>query len=124
MFAVIYRGYVKPDLEAQYQEYWKRIAYYFVTQRGALGSTLHKTSDGLWVAYSKWPDKATRDASWSSEKNTVNDNFPSEIQDAIIGLKLCLDLEKSFPEICMEIVEEVLNTHFEVLEISKSIKKK
>jgi len=33
MFAVIYRGYIRPGLEFQYQEHWKKVAGYFVSQR-------------------------------------------------------------------------------------------
>ena len=107
MFAVIYRGYVKPGLEERYQEYWKEVASYFVKERGALGSTLHKTDEGMWVAYSRWPDKATRDSSWPSNDGLVNSLFPSEICDAIKGLKECLDSSQQFPEICMEIKKEI-----------------
>jgi hypothetical protein len=35
MFAEIYRCYVKPDCEAQFQENWKIVANYFVKERGA-----------------------------------------------------------------------------------------
>ena len=105
MFAVIYRGYVKPEHEKQYQEYWKAIATYFVKERGALGSTLHKTEEGMWVAYSKWPDKETRDISWP--KTGINSEFSSDISAAIEGLKSCLDEERQQPEICMEIMDEV-----------------
>jgi hypothetical protein len=62
-FAAIYQGYLKPGREEEYQKLWKIIATFFIEQRGALGSCLHKTSDGLWVAYSRWPNQATRDAS-------------------------------------------------------------
>lgn len=108
MFAVIYRGYVKTERESQYQEYWKIIASYFVSQRRALGSTLHKAEDRMWIAYSRWPDKATRDASWPRDKERINAEIPTNIQEAIRGLKECLDKDRQFPEICMEIIEEVL----------------
>lgn len=57
MFAAIYQGYIKPGRENEYQEAWNKVARYFIEQRGAIGSCLHRTSDGLWVAYSRWPDK-------------------------------------------------------------------
>ncbi len=104
MFAVIYRGYVKPELESQYQEYWKIVASYFVKERGALGSTLHQAEDGMWVAYSRWPDKATRDASWPRDKEKANADLPLHIQQAIEGLKAC---GEQLPEICMEVREVV-----------------
>ena len=67
MFAVIYRGYLKSECDDKYKKAWRTVASYFVEYRGALGSCLHKTIDGMWVAYSRWPDKATRDASWPGE---------------------------------------------------------
>jgi hypothetical protein len=107
MFAVIYRGFIKPGFEARYQAYWNKVATYFVTERGALGSTLHKTEDGMWVAYSRWPDKAMRDASWPKSCDSINPAFPPDICEAIEGLKGCLDTERQLPEICMEIIDEV-----------------
>jgi hypothetical protein len=80
---------------------------YFREHRGALGSCLHKTEDGLWLAYSRWPDKATRDASWPSE-GSPNDQLPVSIQQAILGIKACIDQDKKYPEICMDVIEDLL----------------
>lgn len=107
MFAVIYRGYVKPELEGQYREYWKIVAAYFVKERGAIGSTLHKAEEGMWIAYSKWPDKRTRDASWPQREEAINPNLPVEVHEAIQGLRSCLDENRLLPEICMEVQEEI-----------------
>lgn len=105
-YGVIYRSYIKKDKEADYQVYWNQIATFFVKEKGALGSTLHKTEKDLWVAYSRWPDKKTKEANWS--KDSKLDTFPEYIQKAIKGLKNCLDLTKEeFPEIGMEIIEEI-----------------
>ena len=62
MFAVIYRFILKPEQEASCRQQWNKVANYFIERRGALGSCLHKGEDNLWLAYSRWPDKATRDA--------------------------------------------------------------
>lgn len=107
MFAVIYQGYVKQGKEVEYQELWKKIASYFVQYRGALESSLHRTEAGLWVAYSRWPDKATRDASWPGE-NSPSEELPNDIQQAIIIIKGCLDPERKIPEMSMEVVSTVI----------------
>jgi len=52
MFAVIYQNYIKPEKEADYKAAWRLVAGYFIERRGALGSCLHQTNDGLWIAYS------------------------------------------------------------------------
>lgn len=103
MFAVIYRSRVKPGKEVQYQECWKMAASYFVQERGALGSTLHHSEEGLWIAYSRWPDKATRDASWPD----LPEGSPVHIQEAIKTLKSCIEEDSSLPEICMETIETI-----------------
>jgi hypothetical protein len=57
MFAVIYSAKVPIEREREYQQAWHRVAQYFIAECGALGSCLHKGEDGLWYAYSRWPDK-------------------------------------------------------------------
>lgn len=107
MFAVIYRGYVKPNREKEYQRLWHKIAAYFVKNRGALGSCLHKTEEKLWLAYSRWPDKKTRDASWPGE-DASSEELPDEIRQAVIQIKDCIDQDRKLPEICMEVVDDLL----------------
>jgi hypothetical protein len=107
MFAVIYQFYLKPGREADYQVAWHTIATYFKTHRGAIGSCLHFAGDGRWVAYSRWPDKKTRDASWPGE-NDPSFDLPSEIQSAILTMKDCTDQERKIPEICLEVAEDLL----------------
>jgi hypothetical protein len=107
MFAVIYRGFVKPGKEAEYQKCWRQIANYFIEHRGALGSCLHKTEDGMWLAYSRWPNKATRDASWP-EEDAPNKELPNYIRQAIINIKECFDKNNKLPDICMEVVDDLL----------------
>ncbi len=47
----------------------------------------------------------SRDASWS---DTADNNFPDEIKKAIMTLKNCLDPDREFPEIQLEVVENLL----------------
>jgi hypothetical protein len=109
MFAAIYQGYLKPGCEKEYQRLWKIIATYFIEKRGALGSCLHKSSDGLWVAYSRWPDRATRDASWPGE-DAPSEVLPPEIREAIIKIKDCIDQNRKIPDLSLEVVDDLLGT--------------
>lgn len=106
MFAVIYRGYVLPGKDAEYQQAWDTVAQYFVKKRGAVGSCLHRLPDGMWLAYSKWPDKNTRDASWPGDDAPSNE-LPLEIREAIITIKNCSDQDRKLPDICMEVVDDL-----------------
>ena len=82
MFCVIYRFKLKPHQEASYQKCWDIITDYFIKHRGSLGSCLHKSEDNLWIAYSRWPDKPMRDASWPGD-DAPNQALPDEVVKAI-----------------------------------------
>lgn len=108
MFAVIYKAHVYPGAEEEYKKLWHQLVNYFIDHREALGSCLHKTSQGEWIAYSRWPDKATRDASWPKEGEGPSQILSPEIQSVILRLKKCIDKDQPFQEICMEIVDDLL----------------
>lgn len=83
---------------------------YFIEKRGAIGSCLHKSEKGLWVAYSRWPDKATRDAAWPGS-NSLNADFPQDVLYAIHTIQAIIEENKhleSQHEICLEVVEDLL----------------
>ncbi len=97
-FIVTYRFYLSEDREEEYVAYWKEVADYFVSFRGAVGSTLYKSDEGYWWAHSVWPSRSVRDGSW--KKEGISDELPERIRRAIEGMKACLDPEKElFPEI-------------------------
>lgn len=64
----------------------------------------HKIPEGEYIAYSLWPDHATRNASWGKDVKELD----PVIQEAINTLKQCLDMTKKQDEICMELVENFL----------------
>jgi len=110
MFAVIYRFKLKPKQEEDYRHCWLKIANYFVQHCGAIGSCLHKANNNLWIAYSRWPDKATRDAAWPGD-DTPNKKLPSEIRETIKKMQAFKEENQGFEqydEICMEVVEDLL----------------
>ncbi len=107
MFAVIYQIYLKPGREEDFQKAWQQIASYFVEKRGAIGSCLHRTEEGKWVSYSRWPDRATRDASWPGD-NAPSDELPEEVRQVILTIQDCTDPDRKFPEICMDVVNDLL----------------
>lgn len=110
MFAVVYRFKLKAHQETIYQQYWHKIATYFAQKRGAIGSCLHKGNDSLWVAYSRWPDKATRDAAWPGD-SAPNEELPKDIRDTIQKMQAIKEENKdleNYDEICLDVVEDLL----------------
>jgi hypothetical protein len=110
MFAVIYRFRLKPHQEENYRKYWNLIVNYFLEKRGAIGSCLHKNDDGLWVAYSRWPNRVTRDASWPGD-NAPSNELPADIRDVIKKMQVIKeenqDLEQ-YEDICLDVIEDKL----------------
>ena len=108
MLAVIYRSYVKKELEDIYQSSWEIIAKYFIKERGAIGSCLHRTDDGCWLAYSRWPNKEVREKSKIYELLN-NPTIPANVRNAIKTIKECKDHNKEeFKEICMTSISDFL----------------
>ena len=105
MFSVIYRGYIPDENEEEYRQLWSLIAGYFIESRGAYGSRLHKTKNGEMLAYSCWPDKETRAASWPGD-DAPNEGLPETIKQAIIKIKT-FTIEP-FEEIQMDVLEDKL----------------
>lgn len=61
-FAVIYRWRLRPGQENAFTEAWAQVTHAIRDQCGGLGSRLHKTDDGVWLAYAQWPSRAMWDA--------------------------------------------------------------
>jgi heme-degrading monooxygenase HmoA len=62
MFAALYRWEIKPGMEEQFVEGWRRVTLAIHEACGSYGSRLHRSADGTWFGYARWPDAATRDA--------------------------------------------------------------
>lgn len=107
MFSVIYRAFIYPEREQHYLQAWKTVATYYVQQCGALGSTLHKTEQGEYIAYSRWTDRNTRDRVWGDQAMTL----PDFVSKAVDCIKSCIDTTKPHDEIPMKIVDSVLPEH-------------
>ena len=96
-FCVIYRARVHPDKEAKYIAAWSRLTARIRSERGGLGSRLHKGDDGLWYAYAQWPSEQARAEAFAQP--SVDPAAQTDMADCIL---------ESFPEIRLEPVEDQL----------------
>lgn len=62
-FYVIYTFKVTPGMEDSFIEGWSRLTEAIRESRGGMGSRLHKSDNGWWVAYAQWPDRQTWESS-------------------------------------------------------------
>jgi hypothetical protein len=61
-FAVMYRWRLKPGTEDVFKDAWARVTRTIRHDHGGLGSRLHRSEDGTWLAYAQLPDRETREA--------------------------------------------------------------
>jgi quinol monooxygenase YgiN len=57
-FCVIYRFKVRAGQEDTFRDAWRRLTEAIRDRSGGLGSRLHRSDDGWWIAYAQWPDRA------------------------------------------------------------------
>lgn len=62
----------------------------------------------LWVAYSRWPDKKTRDNAWPGE-NAPSEELPLEIRNAVLTIKDCLDPGRKMSRTIQSLNEDEFN---------------
>ncbi len=99
-FCVIYRARVHPDKEAQYIAAWSRLTMLIRTERGGLGSRLHRGNDGLWYAYAQWESAEARAAAFALPAvDPAAQADMADMADAII---------EYFPEILLDPIEDQL----------------
>ncbi|MEP6903111.1 MAG: antibiotic biosynthesis monooxygenase [Actinomycetota bacterium] len=96
MFAVIYRWRVKPEKEQQFIEAWTEITKYYLTTFGALGSRLHRGSDGIFYAYAQWKFAENRTEAF---QNAPKFEAGIKLKEAIIEI---------LPEIRLEPLSDLL----------------
>lgn len=83
MFAVIYRWRVIPGLEAQFERGWEAGTRAIAAEFGGWGSRLHRTEDGLYIAYAQWPDKAAWERAMETRMHHSDDEARREYREAI-----------------------------------------
>lgn len=96
-FIVLYRWRLHPGQEETFIETWSLVTRLLRATRGALGSRLHRSTDGLWYAYALWPSAEARDASIAL--GPVDQQAGAAMRDTIAEM---------LPEIVLEPVADYL----------------
>jgi len=101
-FTVLYRWRLHPGAEATFIKAWSRISELLLSQRGSLGSRLHRGPDGWWYSYAQWPSAQAREDAFAGDP--VDSSASQQMRDSIA---------ESLPELVLESVADfmVLPTH-------------
>ena len=98
-FAVIYRVRLHPGMEQTYTAAWSRITQVLQSERGGLGSRLHRGPEGIWYAYAQWPSAEARRAAFVL--GPVDTEAEHQMASAVA---------ERFPEIVLEPVADFLSS--------------
>lgn len=99
MFTLIYRWRVHPGREQHFVDAWVRMTEIIRVREGSLGSRLHLTQDGLYVAYAQWPSQEAWEASDEVEPTAEAIRLRRTIEECAVRLK---------PDVRMAVVSDRL----------------
>ena len=80
-FCAIYRWRLHPGAEDRFVRAWSRVTLLLRTERGSLGSRLHRGPDDTWVSYTQWPSAQAKAAGLAPP--SVDAQAWQEMRDAI-----------------------------------------
>lgn len=97
-FTVLYRWRLHDGQDQSFVAAWSRVTQLLKRDRGALGSRLHRGSDGIWYAYAQWPTAEARETAFAL--GPVDAQASAAMQSAVA---------ESLPEVALEVVEDHLS---------------
>ena len=92
MFCVIYKFSVKPDCEDHFCHHWSAVTQWYYRHAGSLGSRLHRTSTGEFIAYAQWQTRAQ----WKQQRDRSDAELHQHRQsmrDACEQIEVLYELE-------------------------------
>jgi len=96
-FCAIYRWRLHPGSEAAFVQAWSRVTQLLRSERGSLGSRLHRGPDQLWYSYTQWPSAQAK-----------AEGLARESVDAEAWQRLRDCIAESLPELVLEPVADFL----------------
>jgi heme-degrading monooxygenase HmoA len=96
-FCAIYRWRLHPGSESSFVQAWSRVTYLLRTERGSLGSRLHRGPDNIWYSYTQWPSAEAKAEGLA--RPSVDPEAWQQLRDAIA---------ESLPELILEPVSDFL----------------
>lgn len=96
-FAVLYRWRLHEGAEDAFVRAWSRVSELLRSERGSLGSRLHRGPDGVWYSYAQWPSAEVRDRA-----------FALGPVDAEAAAQMNAAIAESLPELMLDPVADYL----------------
>ena len=96
-FAVLYRWRLHDGAEESFTKAWSRISELLLSERGSLGSRLHRGPDGWWYSYAQWPSAQAREQAFAGA--ALDLEASRQMREAIA---------ESLPELVLESVADFM----------------
>ena len=90
-FAVFHQWRILPGTENRFIRAWEQLTLKLISERGALGSRLHRIDATTWGAYAQWPSRAAWER--SSAMRSVDIGATAIMRDVVT---------EAFDPICLE----------------------
>ena len=96
-FTVLYRWRLHEGAEDSFTKAWSRISELLLSERGSLGSRLHRGPDGWWYSYAQWPNSQAREQAFAG--GSLDPEASRQMREAIA---------ESLPELVLESVADFM----------------
>ncbi len=97
VFCAVYRWRLRPGSEQSFVQAWSCVTRLLRSERGSLGSRLHRGPDDIWYSYTQWPSAAAKAAALSQP--SVDEAAWQQLREAIA---------ETLPELILEPVADFL----------------
>ena len=92
VFTVIYQFIVKPNAKTAFIQAWKALTELIYNHESSLGSRLHLTEDGTYLAYAQWPSKEVWKSS-GAKLPASSDAIRKQMREACESIEILYQLE-------------------------------
>ncbi|TWI00375.1 heme-degrading monooxygenase HmoA [Luteimonas cucumeris] len=100
-FCAIYRWRLHPGAEQTFIQAWSRVTRLLVTERGSLGSRLHRGPDNVWYSYTQWPSAEAKaeglarpsvdPQAWQQLREAIAETLPELILEPVADFLVPLE---------------------------------
>jgi hypothetical protein len=106
MFVAVYWWRVKPGMEAQFRDAWRRGTDLITAKYGSYGSRLHQERDGRFVGYAEWPDYETWQRAFAAKMVYDDPDTRRRFVESIAEAP-----PNGEPSFLMEVTDDLLTKH-------------
>jgi heme-degrading monooxygenase HmoA len=93
VFCAIYRWRLHPGSEQAFVQAWSRVTALLRSERGSLGSRLHRGPDDVWYSYTQWPSAQAKAEglarpsvdveAWQQLRSAIAESLPELILEPV-----------------------------------------